>query len=263
MSLYVRLLTNFYSHRKTAKLRATLGYDALWLPPRLWAYAAENQPDGVFKDYTAAELATLLGYTKDANAMLEAMLQAGFLDSDPLRIHDWAVHNGFHLVFSARAKHAAEARWQRERTKEKVQERRGDEASIASSIGPLPGNGNARQSARGPAPREMWQLLKDRKAAIEALQSERDKQHPDEGVVTGLICELGRIKKAIAERGGSTAKPRCRPASDNDPVLAGNAVEAVLEKVGVNIPGDVFHKGIESALKEIDGAPKDDWKQSL
>ncbi len=62
MSLFIRVNCNFYTHRKTAKLRAMLGDDALWLPPRWWSYAAENQPDGIFKDYSAAELAGVLGY---------------------------------------------------------------------------------------------------------------------------------------------------------------------------------------------------------
>jgi len=136
MSLYVRLNCNFYTHRKTARLRSLIGDDAFWLPPRLWSYAAENCPDGCFKDFTASELAMLLGYTKDASSMLEALLQAGFMDSNPLRIHDWADFNGYHTVFAARARAAANARWekQRESSKEKVQYKRGEEPSIATSM---------------------------------------------------------------------------------------------------------------------------------
>jgi hypothetical protein len=47
------------------------------------------------------------------------LLKAGFLDSDPLRVHDWQDHNGYHQAFSERAKSAARARWQKERTKGK------------------------------------------------------------------------------------------------------------------------------------------------
>jgi hypothetical protein len=122
---------NFYTHRKTAKLRALIGDDAFWLPPRWWAYAAENQPDGIFKDYTAPEIAALLGYQKDPLKMLEALLQAGFADANPLRIHDWQDFNGYHLAYSARAKNAATVRWQKERTKEKETEKRGEEKSQA------------------------------------------------------------------------------------------------------------------------------------
>lgn len=143
MSLYVRVNTNFFTHRKTARLRAAIGDAALWLPIRLWTYAAENQADGDFSAYSAAELATLLGYQGDAEAMLQALLQASFMDSNPLRIHDWAEYNGYHVTYAERAKKAAAARWaknplpptpptpEKELTRE---ERRGEEASNATSM---------------------------------------------------------------------------------------------------------------------------------
>lgn len=112
--LYVKVFTGFYTHRKTLRLRAALGDAAYWIPPKLWAYAAENQPDGIFKDYSAAEIASLIGYsnpTRDASSMLQALLQAGFMDDKPLRIHDWQEHNSFHQVYSDRARKAAAARW--------------------------------------------------------------------------------------------------------------------------------------------------------
>lgn len=111
MSLYVRVFTSFWNHRKTAKLRARIGDDALWLPARLWCYAAENQPDGNFEKYSAEELAMLLGYFKDATSMLQALQEAGFMDG--MCIHDWEEHNRFHDTFASRAKKAADARWKK------------------------------------------------------------------------------------------------------------------------------------------------------
>jgi hypothetical protein len=111
MSLYIRIFTNFYSHRKTLRLLALIGNDALWVPPRLWAYAAENQPDGIFEGYTADEIASLIGYKGDAERMLQALISARFLDREPLRIHDWEEHNAYHKTYSNRAKKAATARW--------------------------------------------------------------------------------------------------------------------------------------------------------
>lgn len=143
MSLYVRVLNNFYTHRKTLRLRAIIGDAAFWVPPRLWAYAAANQPDGCFSDYTANELAMLIGYLGDNQALLQALLQVGFMDADPLRIHDWKEHNGYHTVFAERATKAANAKWEKHRLsegKEKtrqektVQDKTRQEASIASSI---------------------------------------------------------------------------------------------------------------------------------
>lgn len=134
MSLFIRLDSGFWTHRKTMRLRASIGDAALWVPPRLWNYAAQNQPDGNFSDYTATELAMLLGYQADAQALLQALQQVGFMDG--MQIHDWHEHNGYHATFAARAKKAAAARWKKTtRGQEKtVQDKRGEDASIATSI---------------------------------------------------------------------------------------------------------------------------------
>lgn len=140
--LYIRVMTGFYSHRKTARLRSMIGDDAFWLPPRLWAYAAENQPDGDISSYNATELAMLLGYNKDATSMLEALTSCGFVDSD-MKIHGWMEHNGYHEKFARRAKTAAQARWAKEKPptppKEVLKEEKEigkgkGETSIASSM---------------------------------------------------------------------------------------------------------------------------------
>lgn len=108
--LYIRVLTSFYTHRKTVRLRLKIGDDAYWIVPRLWAYAAENQPDGNFSGYTSEEMAELLGCSKYATSIRQALLDSGWLDGDGA-IHDWAQHNGYHEKFSERAKIAANARW--------------------------------------------------------------------------------------------------------------------------------------------------------
>jgi uncharacterized phage protein (TIGR02220 family) len=138
MSLYVRVYNTFWGGRKTARLKARIGEAAYWVPIRLWNIAAEHQPDGNFSDYTAEELAALLSYNGNAFEMLQALLQAGFMDENPLRIHDWEEHNGYHATFASKAKLAAEARWEKERTKERDEkirdERKGKEPSIAPSM---------------------------------------------------------------------------------------------------------------------------------
>lgn len=124
MSLYIKLFTNFWNHRKTAKLRSLIGNDALWIVPRIWSYAAENQPNGDFSSYSETELCLLLGYNGDAQAMLQALQQAGFLDE--MKIHDWKEHNEYHQVFSKRAKKAAKAKWDKVRDKRR-EEKIGDD----------------------------------------------------------------------------------------------------------------------------------------
>ncbi len=124
--LYIRVMTGFYTHRKTTYLRSLIGNDALWIVPRLWAYAAENQPDGNMSLYTSEMLASLLGYaSSNASGMLQALKQAGFIDSEgPTKgyIHDWKQHNSYHETYSNRAKIAANARWNRENSPTPPQE---------------------------------------------------------------------------------------------------------------------------------------------
>ena len=109
-SLYIRVKTGFYTHRKTVKLWSKIGNDAFWVVPRLWAYAAENQPDGDLSSYSSDELAMLIGCSSNASSMLQALKDSGFVEESG-KIHDWEEHNGFHTAFAARAKKAAIARW--------------------------------------------------------------------------------------------------------------------------------------------------------
>ena len=81
MSLYIRVDLSFWEHRKTIRLRAAIGECALWIPPRLWSYAAKNQPDGDFSDYSDEEIAMLLGYLGKPQALLEALLGGMLLSS--------------------------------------------------------------------------------------------------------------------------------------------------------------------------------------
>lgn len=122
MSLFVRLQTSFWTHRKTLRLKVRIGEAALWLPPRLWSYAAENQPDGDFTQYSADEIALLLGCSTDAQAMLQALQDSGFMDG--MKIHDWDEHNEHNESFSDGAKKAALVRWENER-KRKEKEKTG------------------------------------------------------------------------------------------------------------------------------------------
>lgn len=52
----------------------------------------------------------LIGCVKHATSMLQALKDVGFIDSDGF-IHDWDEHEGYHRVYSERAKTAANALW--------------------------------------------------------------------------------------------------------------------------------------------------------
>ena len=224
MSLYVRLQCNFYTHRKTRRLQSKLGNDAIWLPPRLWAFAAENEPDGTFADYTAEELAVSLGYTGDAKAMLQALLQAGFMDADPLRIHNWAEHNGYHKVFAERARNAAKARWQKESSKEK-DKTRGDkrqamlqasnqvQESDSQATAPPPVEALARGGAL--ARQEDWKLTADLERIQAQIHKLTSRDSTDKDLIAGLKAQLAPIKAEIRRRG----KPSPKPTEATEPKL--------------------------------------------
>jgi len=157
-------------------LQAVIGEAALWIPPKLWCFAAENQPDGDFTDFSAKELALSIGYVGDADRMLEALQQASFMDG--MRLHDWIEHNGYHSVFADRAKKAAKARWKKERTKERKDSTRQDidkirgkhcykhQSSIATSIPPnlLSVNGFDKE----------WETFRESRKKKGAKMTERD-----------------------------------------------------------------------------------------
>jgi hypothetical protein len=117
-ALYIRLRTGFYTHRKTARLRAIIGDAAFWVPPRLWAYCAEHQPDGNLSSYSSEELAMLVGCLEQSSSILGALKACGFVDNDGM-IHGWEEHNGYHKSYSLRAKAAAEARWSKKKEPKK------------------------------------------------------------------------------------------------------------------------------------------------
>ena len=174
MSLYIRLRSSFWTHRKTLRLRSLVGESAFWIPPRIWCYAADNQPDGDFSDFSATELALLIGYSGEAEHMLQALLQAGFLDQD-LRIHNWKVHNGYHAVFRSRARTAAKARWLKQSTGKdmKGKERKGvsiakTKTSNASSIEP---NSNGSAPNLVPTPEDIYREYPRKVAKTEAVKA--------------------------------------------------------------------------------------------
>lgn len=140
MSLYIRLQSSFWNNRKTLRLKAKIGDSAYWIPPRLWSYAADNQPNGDFSDYSDQEIAMLLGYQADAQALLVALHACGFLKDR--KIHDWREHNGYHTLFSLRAKKAATVRWEKTRQDKKGKEKsehslRNAQASASNGSRPL------------------------------------------------------------------------------------------------------------------------------
>lgn len=208
MSLYIRLYTSFFSHRKTRRLRSIIGDDAFWVPPRLWAYAATNQPDGNFKDYLPEDIAAGIGYTKDAQALLEALLEAQFLDKN-MKIHDWAVHSGFHELYAARAKKAATIRWEKEKNQKKEEteknttELRGAElkkhclehtSSTASSMlqAGKPPNGKFTPSIN-----ELQKQINNAKELVKGIESKMNPTPKELEDREGLLLRIATLQQRI------------------------------------------------------------------
>jgi len=144
-NLYVRLHSSFWTHRKTLQLRRKLGDAAFWIPPRLWSFAAENAPDGDLSNYQAEDLAMLVQYTGNAQEMLQALNDAGFLENGIIR--NWEERNSFHVTNHDRAKKAAEARWakrneklseKKDRDKDKEKEKESKQALTKQCLADAP-----------------------------------------------------------------------------------------------------------------------------
>lgn len=113
VSLYIRLDSSFWNHRKTLRLHSIIGDAAFWIPPKLWCYAATNQPNGDFSEYTETELSLIIGFRdKDPHALVQALITAGFMDADR-KLHNWKEWNAYHNTFANRARKAAIVRWSR------------------------------------------------------------------------------------------------------------------------------------------------------
>lgn len=137
VSKYIRLFTNYFTHRKTLRLRTLLGNDAgYWLPIRLWCYAAENQSNGDFSQYAPDEIASVLGWPDNPVVLVEKLKQAGFMDEN-MKLHDWQFYNGMHELFADRARKGGLALQEKLRSERenKGKERKGDASvSLATSL---------------------------------------------------------------------------------------------------------------------------------
>lgn len=110
----IRLATGFLDNIKVVKLRRRHGADAVLGLLRLWFYAAEHKPDGVFSHMTEEDIEIICG--EHAFSMLGALLDLRFLDAteNGYIIHDWDEMQPWITTSPARkekAKKAAQVRW--------------------------------------------------------------------------------------------------------------------------------------------------------
>lgn len=114
----LRVHTTFLRHPKTRRLRRRLGADGVLSLLALWIFAAESRPSGVLTGLDAPDLEEVSEWTGETGAFIEALVDTGFLDveGDLYIVHDWAQNNPWAAGAeerSAKARKAAEARWER------------------------------------------------------------------------------------------------------------------------------------------------------
>lgn len=86
-------------HPKTKKLARLLGISlpaAVGHLHYLWWWALDFAQDGVLDKYDAADLAEAIEWEGDGQALLDALIEAGYIDETEigLVIHDWGVYAG-------------------------------------------------------------------------------------------------------------------------------------------------------------------------
>ena len=85
-------------HPKTKLLMTLLGlarYQAVGVLESIWHFAASYAKRGDIGRWTNQEIASAIGWDKDADGLIEGLVEARFLDADPkhrLLIHDWQEH---------------------------------------------------------------------------------------------------------------------------------------------------------------------------
>lgn len=112
---YVCVSVGYFTHRKTRLLVEISGCEiAALVPIKFWSYAALNQPDGDFSQYSDKLLEEIAGLENAHwnRRVIEAMRTIGFFGPGMI-LHNWERWNGFHGRRSEAARTAAKARWQK------------------------------------------------------------------------------------------------------------------------------------------------------
>jgi hypothetical protein len=110
MSTWFKFPCAYWSDPRQLRLWRELGDAALWLPARLWTFAATFAESGKLAEYSPSDLARLLEYVGDGGAMIVALQAAGYLDKK-CRIVGWAELYSLPASRQLAAKTGAAARW--------------------------------------------------------------------------------------------------------------------------------------------------------
>lgn len=109
----ININPDFFTHIKTKRLQTRLGPGSEIYLIRLWCIACRYDPEaGEFAGWTAAELEDQVDWNGEREAMVNAMMDVGFLHktSKGYYIHDWQEHEGHLKSYRDKARAAHEAR---------------------------------------------------------------------------------------------------------------------------------------------------------
>ena len=142
MSPWIQVYANLPSHRKTCKMRDTLGlknnYEAVGLLVCLWAWMAVNAPSGSLAGFSTRDIAEAAGYKKSPEKFRTALVDAGFLDEaddGALTAHDWDEHAGLLQDILEEQKRKTRDRVRKHREKKKTAAERPDKPAPDCSGG--------------------------------------------------------------------------------------------------------------------------------
>lgn len=95
MNQDIRLSVDFWDHPKTIKLEKRLGFDGPRCLQRLWMWAANNRPNGVFYDMDSEDIEIAAKWEGDPGLFIHALLELKWAESDGevISLHSWQERN--------------------------------------------------------------------------------------------------------------------------------------------------------------------------
>lgn len=138
MANWIKSYQDLGRHPKTSRLARTLGISrpaAIGHLHLLWWWALDYAKDGDLGTYDAGEVADACLWDQDAEAFVEALVTAGWLDADPSgerwRIHSWEEHGGKLQAERVRNNDAAAGRMRRRRSEQTANEGEGSPVTVS------------------------------------------------------------------------------------------------------------------------------------
>lgn len=104
----LRVSFTFTQHPKVIKLIRECGYEGPFRLIQLWAFAAQNTPNGFLGTEDEEYFEIAAGWSGTPKKFIQSLIKIGFIDrvDNGLQIHDWEKHNPFVAGFEERSRQA-------------------------------------------------------------------------------------------------------------------------------------------------------------